>query len=246
MTDTAIRNILLKNLSQQKNDNGIIFISKEIDPLSIGIAISAVCNSARKSNIQKAYIFFGVEKCSGSEIGKPINSTIKDLNNKVLLNYLIENTFPHITIRYIEIFYSNKKIPTFEIQVPTMETFFKGESYLCSDDKIKIAEEKKKLIITRTQKHKDIESEKQLLSTKAEKQYIIELIYKYLKDKKQASKKDIYDLILKNISDDRSDKQRETKIKNLMAEMTRNQIIRNIGIKSKPLYQLVNPTKDTQ
>lgn len=72
-----------------------------------------------------------------------------------------------------------------------------------------------------------------------EKQYYQDLIISYLKKHKQASRKDIDELLLDKMPDVLNDVQKRTKIRNLISEMSKkSNLIENRGSRKKPVWVL--------
>lgn len=62
------------------------------------------------------------------------------------------------------------------------------------------------------------------------------LILEYIEKYKEASRKDVEQLILDKLSDVLNGKQKQNKINNLLSKMRRKGLIKNIGILTKPRW----------
>lgn len=73
-----------------------------------------------------------------------------------------------------------------------------------------------------------------------DKTYYLDLIEKAIKEHGSITRHDVNGLILDKLPDWMNDKQRAYKITNLLAELRRNEIIKNDGIRSNPKWTLVD------
>ena len=74
-----------------------------------------------------------------------------------------------------------------------------------------------------------------------DKQYYLDLIYKAVKEHRSMSRKDIDELLWNKLPDWMDDKQRKTKVGNLVAELRRANKIANKGSDTRPSWALVKP-----
>ena len=77
-----------------------------------------------------------------------------------------------------------------------------------------------------------------------DKQYYLDLIQKYIKIHKSASRKDIDKLLWNKLPEWMDDKQRKNKIRNLIIELSSQKNIENIGADKKPQWIFAQKVKN--